>query len=115
MPWPEVLVDWPLAIARSLGPDMKTAQLRRFFTRVKAIESGLDAGDEFARARAGLMELQPLAAYAVGRKTAPELFKQFIERNVPLATKDIDSFKKGFVPHFQSLMAYFKYLYPRES
>ena len=41
-------------------------------------------------------------------------FKQFIDRNMELAVQDEDSFRRGFIQHFESVLAYFVYFF-RES
>jgi len=55
--------------------------------------------------------LKPIAAASVGRKTAPDIFKQFIDRNVDLVLRssDSDALVRGFLTHFQSVVAYLKY------
>jgi hypothetical protein len=49
----------------------------------------------------------------VARGTAPDVFKDFIDRNVCLAAKDEKHFRSGFLVHFQSVVAYFTYFFRR--
>jgi hypothetical protein len=57
-----------------------------------------------------------MAANYVGRgsnrweREGREVFKQFIDRNVALAIAGREKgFKQGFVPHFESVVAYYAY------
>ena len=76
---------------------------------IRTLEQRLDAKQPFDRIREQILVLKPLAASAVGRKTASELFKQFIDFNVELAVKSEESFTRGFIIHMQSVVAYLKY------
>lgn len=89
--------------------------LRRFYTMSKSIEQKLEGGESFNCLKADLEELKIHAANAVGKATQKKdkdglnLLKEFIELNVDQAIKSPKSFKKGFLTHFQSVVAYFKY------
>ncbi len=108
---PVVVDKWAETVARVLGRgDMKAHQLRRFFNKARAIESKLDS-EPFAAVVTDIHTFKRDAAYAVSRKVAPKEFKEFIDRNVELAVQDLDSFRKGFIEHFQSIMAYFAYYF----
>ena len=48
---------------------------------------------------------------AIGRRVVPEEFQQFINRNVELAVEDEQSFRRGFLQHFESVLAYFVYFF----
>lgn len=113
--WPELVVEEAQRVARSLnrGGQLKTTQLRRFFRKARGIQRKLDAGQSFAALVAELKALQPLAANSVARGNAPPVFKEFIDRNVPLASRDAKHFVSGFLMHFQSIVCYFAYLTPR--
>lgn len=104
--------------ARALGQrqgqaELKTAQLRRFYGKAKSIEQKLDSGMAFDSLKSEILTLQPLAANVVARGVAPDVLKDFIDRNVALAVKDERHFRKGFLIHFQSVVAYFTYLFRR--
>ena len=106
---PAVVDDWEEALAQMLvGGDMKAHQLRRFFNKARAIESKLDS-EPFAAVVTDIHTFKRDAVYAVSRGVAPEAFKEFIDRNVGLAVLDEDSFRKGFIEHFQSILAFFTY------
>lgn len=114
--WPSLLLEDARVVAERLGADrnLSATQLRRFFNKVRLVERRLDAGGDFAAAVPEIASLGPLAAYAVGRQSANELFKQFVDRNVDLAMRDERSFRKGFLAHFESVICYFKYRYPKQ-
>jgi CRISPR type III-A-associated protein Csm2 len=108
---PEVLDTLAMDIARLLGNrNMKPHQLRRFFNKVRSIETKLNRGD-FEVIKADIYGLKRDVAYQVGRGVVPEEFQQFIDRNVELAVQDEDSFRRGFMQHFESVLAYFVYFF----
>jgi len=107
-PLPEIIIDWPRRIAAQLdGARMAPAQLRNFFSEVRRIEGQLSAGQNFEALRGRILQLDAYAANAVKKDNAPPLFKQFIEQNLKWAVKDKKSFLEGFMPHFESVVAYF--------
>jgi len=106
-------------VAKKLGTEGVTStQLRRFYTKAKAVEQRMSAGENFESLIAGILELKQHAANAVGRAQGRDaeqglkILKSFIDRNVELAVKGRDAFRKGFLLHFQGVVAYFKYHYP---
>ena len=104
---PEVILQWPQQLAQTfLREGLKSTQLRRFFNRARAIEQ---QSLLFERLREDIRSLKPIVAASVGRGTAPDIFKMFIDRNVDLAVNSPDSFGRGFLTHFQSVVAYLKY------
>ena len=107
-----------LQVTRAIGQkqgqaELKTAQLRRFYGKAKSIEQKLDSGHSFDSLRPELLTMQALAANTVARGNASDIFKDFIDGNIALASKDKDHFRKGFLVHFQSVVAYFSYLFRR--
>jgi len=106
--FPEAIIEWPRYIAIKLYDSrMAIAQLRNFFGEIRHIEGQLNAGQDFAALRGRIFQLDSYAASAQTRGNAPPLFKQFIEKNLEWAAKDKESFIKGFVPHFECVVAYF--------
>lgn len=87
--------------------NMTSAALRRFFNKLRGIDSRFKSGSDFEEIKPGLYAFQRDVAYAVGRGVVPEEFRQFINTNIRLAIIDPKHFK-GFVEHFQSVLAYFK-------
>jgi len=107
-PLPEIIIEWPRHIAAQLsGARMAPAQLRNFFGEVRRIEGQLSAGQNFEALRGRILQLDAYAANAVKKDNAPLLFKQFIEQNLKWVVKDKKSFLRGFLPHFESVVAYF--------
>jgi CRISPR type III-A-associated protein Csm2 len=113
---PEVIQSWPLDLARKFlqsEPKLNTAQLRRFYNKVCDIKQRLDAQQPFDSMKEQIYSFGPLAAASVGRGTAPSLFKEFVDCNIPYAVKSKEHFRRGFATHFQSIVAYVKYLEPK--
>ncbi len=109
---PEVIVGWAEEVAQSLGdsrPPMTYTQLRRFYNKTLSIKQKLEVSSEFPDLVSELLTLKRDAADSVGKENAPQLFKDFIDRNVDLAVKGEEAFKKGFLQHFQSVVAYKRY------
>ena len=105
---PEVIIAWPRHIAMQLdGAGMAPAQIRNFFSEARRIEGQLSAGQDFEALRSRILQLDAYAANTVKRDNAPNLFKRFIEQNVKWAAKDKKAFLKGFIPHFECVVAYF--------
>lgn len=109
---PELLDGLAINVAQTLGnAGMKAQQLRRFLSRLHGI------GARFARDRncatlvADIYSFKRDIAYLVGRKIMPEPFQHFINRNIELSVADPESFRKGFIPHFESVFAYFVYYF----
>lgn len=107
---PEVVQQWPQQLAQSFKQTgLTSTQMRRFFNRARGIERQLDANQPFDRLKEQILALKPIAAASVGKGNAPELFKTFIDKNVDLAVMSEEAFKRGFLTHFQSVVAYIKY------
>jgi CRISPR type III-A-associated protein Csm2 len=107
---PEVIIGWAKDIAQKLDqsrPSMNTAQLRKFFGEVRSIESQLKSGKSFDTIRGRVLKLDAYAADAFKKGNVPQLFKQFIEQNLKWAEKDQKNYLDGFLPHFESVVAYF--------
>jgi CRISPR type III-A-associated protein Csm2 len=109
---PEVLDTLAIDVAKVLGNRaMKSHQLRRFFNKARGIEARLDREKNFEAIKADIYGFKRDVVYQVGRKVVPEEFHQFIHRNVELAVEDEQSFRKGFLQHFESVLAYFVYFF----
>jgi CRISPR type III-A-associated protein Csm2 len=108
----KVIVDWAEEVARALGnsrPEMTYTQLRRFYNKTLSIKQKLEAGSQFPQLVPEILTLKRDAADAVGKENTPQLFKEFIDRNVDWAVKGKEDFRKGFIQHFQSVVAYKRY------
>jgi CRISPR type III-A-associated protein Csm2 len=92
------------------------SQVRKFFAAVRAIAR--DHETNFSQLQPHIQALKNKAAYFVGRgqnaneTRGRENFKKFIDANVDLSTKSEESFRRGFVPHFEAVIAYLRYHKP---
>jgi len=88
-------------------------QVRRYFGHCRALETRLRGLDEEARAarwkqvHAEVKKLDMAAADGAAKQPPkiPELFHDFIRRNVAAIKTDKD-FLSGFVPHFEALVGF---------
>ncbi|HPL96017.1 MAG: type III-A CRISPR-associated protein Csm2 [Smithellaceae bacterium] len=103
-------------IARLLGvakPAMTNHQLRRFYSHVREAENRLKMTDDFKAAYIDLKKLEPFVSEAKGKGKIPDLFFDFILKNVS-AVKSKKDFLDGFLEHFQAVVAYFTFYYPKK-
>jgi CRISPR type III-A-associated protein Csm2 len=93
--------------ARFEADGLKRHQLRAFYDHAKRQLQRLAYGTFFGEVHPEVVRLKAYAADRAGRATnpIPASFKQFIDRNVD-AVNDETSFKKGFMPHFEAVVAY---------
>lgn len=104
---PEVIQQWPEHLAQTFNRQgLTSTQVRRFFNRARAIDQ---QNLLFERKKEDILNLKPIVAASVGRGNAPPMFKEFIDKNVHLAVMSEESFRRGFLIHFQSVVAYLKY------
>lgn len=96
-------------------PQLKNHQLRRFYNHIKMAENQLNMLQDFPRIQVKIQKLKPFAAEAAGGESAkvPKIFYDFINKNLDLV-KDEKSFREGFLEHFQAVVAYFKFRFPRQ-
>jgi len=117
----DLLTETAEQVAEVLGNSGVTStQLRRFFTQVRSIQRELGQRS-FQDVVSEILSLKSLVANYVGRgKNQREReeregsLKRFIDLNVALAVKDENSFVKGFIPHFECVVAYYKYHFPNK-
>lgn len=90
---------------RSAG--LNRHQLRAFYNHAKRQLQRLDYGTPFVETRVEIARLQYFAADRAARSNnpVPAVFKNFIERNI-VAVRDEVTFRKGFMPHFEAVVAY---------
>ncbi len=87
---------------------MSSVSLRKFYNKLRGIYSRYNDTKNFEEIKPGLYSLYPNVADAVTRNSnVPEEFRQFINANLKQAEKSPDHLK-GFVEHYQSVLAYFK-------
>lgn len=96
-------------VALALGnssPSLSTSQLRRFFSHAKAAQNSLNVMGDYDKVKVNIHKLRSFAAEATGKRKVPKVFQEFIEKNLDLTT-DAKSFGKGFMEHFQAVVAFF--------
>jgi CRISPR type III-A-associated protein Csm2 len=86
---------------------LKRHQLRSFYDHAKRQLQRLAYGVSFEEVHPEIARLKAFAADRAGRaeNALPQSFKQFIDRNVEAVTDRV-SFEKGFMPHFEAVVAY---------
>lgn len=104
----DVFIKW----AKDVSVDLKqqgltSAAIRRFFSKLRAVEYKFKINHDFDSAREGLFAFVRDVSYTENRNVTPTLFSQFIGVNIELAKKDADHFR-AFIEHFQSVVAYYK-------
>ena len=93
--------------ARFESDGLKRSQLRAFYDHAKRQLQRLAYGVPFEDVHPEIARLRAFAADRAGRaeNALPQSFKQFIDRNVEAVTNRV-SFEKGFMPHFEAVVAY---------
>lgn len=117
----ELRVEDADMVARVLADaNVTSGQLRRFFTMARSLEQRLSYNPNFEALIPDIARFQPLAANLIGReqnfnqRRRLEVLRDFIDLNAQKARENKEAFHKGFVPHFESVIAYFKYHKPRD-
>jgi CRISPR type III-A-associated protein Csm2 len=81
-------------------------QLRAFYDHAKRQMQRLQYGTSFPEVHPEIARLKAFAADRAARPNPiPGSFKEFIDRNVDSIT-DEETFSKGFMPHFEAVVAY---------
>lgn len=103
-----VFIAWAQELSNSLKQSgLTSAAIRRFFSKLRAIEYKFKMTRDFDLAREGIYAFVRDVTYTENRGVTPPLFSKFIERNVNEAKESPDHFR-AFIEHFQSVVAYFK-------
>jgi CRISPR type III-A-associated protein Csm2 len=111
----ELLTSTAKDVAGSFGRGLKGHQLRRFYNMIKGAETKLEYTGDWKSTNVEVKGLLAFASEAKAKGKVPQAFLEFIERNLELVTKESEkAFVKGFVPHFQAVVGFHKFLYPRE-
>ena len=101
-------------LARTMADaKLSTTQVRRFFNHCRLIEAKLKALGKsselvermWASERTTFIRLDAFAADALAKQKVPNLFHDFIQRNVDAVTTHTD-FLRGFIPHFEALVGF---------
>lgn len=102
-------------LAKDFGtarPGLKKAQLRKFYDYSRNMEEKLRMCKNYDLIESDINKLIAFAADAKSKGNIPQIFFDFIERNVNSIHNE-DDFIKGFIEHFQAVVAYFSYHNPR--
>jgi CRISPR/Cas system CSM-associated protein Csm2 small subunit len=106
---PEFVTTKAEEIAANLGNERPTRmtmhQLRAFYGHVKLQQGALERGRPFKEVLLEINKLKAFASERASKDKVPRYFEDFIVRNVD-KVKDEKSFLKGFVEHFQAVVAY---------
>ncbi|MBF0520256.1 MAG: type III-A CRISPR-associated protein Csm2 [Nitrospirae bacterium] len=102
-------------IAKSFSnsyPKLEKHQLRRFFNHARAAENKLNMTHDWPDVNVDIKKLLPFVAEAKGKGKIPEAFYEFIRKNIEIVRNE-KSFSKGFIEHFQAVVAYYTYHNPK--
>lgn len=104
----DVFIKWAREVSSDLRQQgLTSAAIRRFFSKLRAVEYKFKMNHDFDSAREGLYAFVRDVSYTENRNVTPQLFSRFIEANIAEAKKDTEHFR-AFIEHFQSVVAYFK-------
>ena len=109
-----LLTDTASKVAKSFGKGMRNSQLRRFYQHAKAADNAYSYHNNKRRLINDIITLDPFAAEAKGKDKIPEIFYEFIHKNI-MQVNTVEEVRKGFLPHFQAVVAYFTYHYPKSN
>lgn len=111
-----IVTEKARTVAMALGdgkPRMTSHQLRRFFTHARRLEQRLHYGTTFDCLKSEIERLVTYAIDARAKQKVPRDFETFIRVNVELALQDEEHFTQGFMPHFEAVVAFFAYHFPK--
>jgi CRISPR-associated protein Csm2 len=104
----DVFIKWAQELSSSVKQQgLTAAAIRRFFSKLRAIEYKYKMTRDFDLAREGIYAFVRDVTYTENRGVTPSLFSKFIEKNVNEAKISPEHFR-AFIEHFQSVVAYFK-------
>ena len=109
---PQLIIQYPKKLAEIFqkNPNInKSSQIRKYFDSCRLIEGKFYGNNDFDFVISELMKLVPLMNKAKERNLISQDFYEFFEKNVMEAIKSEDHFKKGFLPHFESVIGYYKH------
>lgn len=111
----ELLSTEATRIAKMLSDaEVSMGQVRRYFTMARFLKDRLQSGEVFGVVANELRRMKANVAAVVGRvqegaqrERLTRTLKEFLDRNFDVAVRDAQSFVKGFLPHFECVLAYF--------
>jgi CRISPR-associated protein Csm2 len=109
----EFLTEMASEVAKSFGTKLKNHQLRRFYGHIKAADNRLKMTGDWQCVNLDVKKLSSFVAEAKGKDKVPDSFYRFIEANIKTIHNQKDF--EAFVEHFQAIVAYFTYHYPKNN
>lgn len=109
----EFLTEMASDVAKSFGTKLKNHQLRRFYGHIKAADNRLKMTGDWPCVNLDVKKLSSLVAEAKGKDKVPDSFYKFIDANIKKIHNQKDF--EAFVEHFQAIVAYFTYHYPKNN
>ncbi|MBW6480336.1 MAG: type III-A CRISPR-associated protein Csm2 [Bacteroidales bacterium] len=111
---PEQLIKAAEDKGKALSKNLKTNQVRNFFSAVLSIKNKVELmGNDFKfnEIETELILLKPKLAYAAGRQTSVRPFKEFVDEALEALIKAKDKKKalENFFSLVESFVAYHKY------
>jgi CxxC-x17-CxxC domain-containing protein len=104
----EILIDEARAVAEVLvQADLAAVKLQSLYNRVRILRDRLNQSGNFVALNSAIHSLLIDAVDSTGRGVTPNVFLQFVERNVERAAVDAASFKEGFVEHLRAVRAWY--------
>jgi hypothetical protein len=108
----EFIIDYPQKLAGLFQkkPDInKSTQIRKYYDQLKMkIEGPFKFRKDFEYAKSELYKMIPLINNAKMKGHISIEYYLFMEKNIYEAVKSPKNFIDGFMPHFQSLIGYYK-------
>jgi len=112
--WEELLTNTANAVAKSFGSNMNTSQIRKFYGHVRTAERAYSNHNSDRKFINDIKVLDSFVSEAYAKEKVTYGFYRFIRENVKTANS-VNDIKKGFIPHFQAVLAYFTYHYPKSN
>jgi CxxC-x17-CxxC domain-containing protein len=104
----EVIMEEARAVAEKLArTNLAAVKLQGFYNRARMLKDRFAGSKNFGAIEPEIRMLLIDAVDSTGRGVTPDLFRQFVERNVELAAIDAESFTEGFVEHLRCVRAWF--------
>lgn len=106
-----LIIKYPKALAEQFSKEPKInkpTQIRKYYDYCKNLEGILKIKNDFNSILSELYQLVPLTNNALNKGNISVSFKDFIELNIHQAVKSEKNFTEGFLPHFQSLLGYYR-------
>jgi len=109
---PQLIIQYPKQLAEIFQKDNnvnKSSQIRKYFDSCRLIEGKLKINNDFDYVISELLKLVPLINNAKEKKHISLDFYDFFEKNIMEAIKSKEHFQRGFLPHFESIIGYYKH------